>query len=262
MSSEPIPIFQEARVIDSRDPVPPNFAQKVCCRLSERIDDVWSFFFRLAAGPFQIHLGRHTKVRRGAVLSTKLGGSISLGDFCEIEPTAMILTYGGHVRMGNHCSLNPGAIIYGHGGVTIGNDVRIAAHSVIIPANHQMVGPAESIYRKPVIREGITIENDVWIGTHCVIVDGVRIAEGCVIAAGAIVTRSTEANGIYAGVPARRIKSRSDVPELNLAGSKRRDGIESNRSAVPSIHPAETVDAGDSASSCGGEACSSGTGVP
>jgi acetyltransferase-like isoleucine patch superfamily enzyme len=187
---------------------PRTFFQKVVLHLSDNLDYFWSVFVRIVGPLFLIRVGKSTIIRRGAKLSTKLGGSINLGDFCEIHPTAMILSYGGQICIGDNCSLNPGSIIYGHGGVTIGSGVRIAAHSVIIPANHEIRGSADSIYRKPLTKKGITIESNVWIGTHCVILDGVRVAEGCVIAAGAVVATSTEPNGIYAGIPARRIKSR------------------------------------------------------
>ncbi|MBR1536811.1 MAG: hypothetical protein IJ630_07725 [Treponema sp.] len=48
----------------------------------------------------------------------------------------------------------------------------------------------------------------MWIGANVTILDGVTVASGCVLAAGSVVTKSTEPNGVYAGVPARRIKER------------------------------------------------------
>ena len=44
------------------------------------------------------------------------------------------------------------------------------------------------------------------------ILGGVTIAPGCVIGAGAVVTRSTERDGVYVGVPARRVRDLVDVP--------------------------------------------------
>lgn len=193
--------------ISPKKSVPPNRIQKITLRISDKLDRIHSRFIGWLFRPWRIQIGKQTLIRRGAILSTKHGGSISIGNFCEISPEAKILTYGGDIKMGNYCTLNPNAIIYGQGGVTMGDGVRIAAHSVIIPSNHQVDGDADSAYRKPNISKGITIGNNVWIGTHCVILDGVHVAKGCVIAAGAVVTRSTEPDGIYAGVPARRIKT-------------------------------------------------------
>ena len=51
----------------------------------------------------------------------------------------------------------------------------------------------------------INIGNDVWIGAGARILDGVEIGNGCVIAAGAVVTKSTDPYSINVGVPSRKI---------------------------------------------------------
>ena len=55
---------------------------------------------------------------------------------------------------------------------------------------------------------GIQVKDNVWIGANVTILDGVVIETGCILAAGAVVTKSTEPNGIYAGIPAKKIKDR------------------------------------------------------
>ncbi|MDE6864117.1 MAG: hypothetical protein K2J41_07020 [Eubacterium sp.] len=45
-----------------------------------------------------------------------------------------------------------------------------------------------------------------WICIDSTILPGVTVEDGCVIAAGSIVTKSTYPNGLYAGAPAQRIK--------------------------------------------------------
>ncbi len=45
------------------------------------------------------------------------------------------------------------------------------------------------------------------MGVHCVVIGKIEIASGCVIGAGAVVTKSTEQNSVYAGVPARKIRN-------------------------------------------------------
>lgn len=57
-------------------------------------------------------------------------------------------------------------------------------------------------------RKGIVIEDDVWLGSGVKVLDGVVIRKGCVIGANAVVTHSTEAYGVYVGIPAHKIKSR------------------------------------------------------
>lgn len=54
----------------------------------------------------------------------------------------------------------------------------------------------------------VTIGNDVWIGDRVTILPGVTIEDGCIIGAGAVVTRDIPAYSIAAGIPARVIKQR------------------------------------------------------
>jgi acetyltransferase-like isoleucine patch superfamily enzyme len=151
-------------------------------------------------------------VALGARLDTALGGRIVLGARCEINAGAVLATYGGVIELGDDCSVNPFSVLYGHGGLRLGRGVRVAAHCVLVPANHVFADPTVPIYRQGLTTEGITIEDDVWLGAGVRVLDGVRIARGCVIAAGAVVTGPTEPGGIYGGVPARRLKDRPGWP--------------------------------------------------
>jgi len=54
------------------------------------------------------------------------------------------------------------------------------------------------------------IGHDVWIGANAVIMRGVKIGNGAVIAAGAIVNKDVEPYSIVGGVPARHLKYRFD----------------------------------------------------
>jgi acetyltransferase-like isoleucine patch superfamily enzyme len=66
-----------------------------------------------------------------------------------------------------------------------------------------------------------TIGNDVWIGYAAVILPGVRVGDGAVIGAGAVVTRDVEPYGIVAGVPAKFLRSRFEPADVDwLLGIK------------------------------------------
>jgi acetyltransferase-like isoleucine patch superfamily enzyme len=54
----------------------------------------------------------------------------------------------------------------------------------------------------------IIIEDDVWIGANAVILRNVRLGQGCVVAAGAVVTKDVAALVVVGGVPARKISLR------------------------------------------------------
>ncbi len=62
----------------------------------------------------------------------------------------------------------------------------------------------------------ITVGNDVWIGEGVTCLSGVELADGCVIGAGSIITKSTKAYGIYAGNPACFIRYRFDNEKIKI----------------------------------------------
>ena len=53
----------------------------------------------------------------------------------------------------------------------------------------------------------IIIGNHVWIGMNVTILKGVRIGDGAIVAAGAVVTKDVPENTLVGGVPARVLKT-------------------------------------------------------
>lgn len=83
--------------------------------------------------------------------------------------------------------------------VTISHGVSIYAHTAT---------PAASRLAKVYDRVApVTIGDGAWISANCVIVPGVEIGRDCMIGAGSVVTRSTDPGSLWAGNPARRIKT-------------------------------------------------------
>ena len=64
--------------------------------------------------------------------------------------------------------------------------------------------------------EETVIGNDVWVGYGAIIMSGVHIADGTIIAAGALVIHDTQPYSIYGGVPAKYIKKRFEKEEDEL----------------------------------------------
>lgn len=135
-------------------------------------------------------------------------GRIVIGRHSSLDQGVILRAYGGLIDIGQNCTVNPYCFLHGGGNLVIGNGVRIAAHAVIIAANHIFDDPGEYIYQQGESKRGILIEDDVWIGAGAKILDGVTIKRGTVVGAGAVVTKSTEPYSVVAGVPARAISSR------------------------------------------------------
>ena len=55
---------------------------------------------------------------------------------------------------------------------------------------------------------GVTIGNDVWIGTNAIILGGVKVGQGAIIGAGAVVAKDIPSYAVVVGNPARVVKYR------------------------------------------------------
>ena len=99
----------------------------------------------------------------------------------------------------------------------IGNWVMLAAQVSIVGGDHRF-----NVAGSPSIRSGrddckpVVIEDDVWVGHRAIIMHGVTLGEGCVVAAGALVTKDVEPYSIVAGCPAKVIKRRFSTAEIQL----------------------------------------------
>ena len=60
----------------------------------------------------------------------------------------------------------------------------------------------------------IIIGNDVWLGANVIVVDGVKIGDGAIVAAGSVVTKDIPPYTIVGGVPAKIIKYRFEKEEI------------------------------------------------
>lgn len=108
-----------------------------------------------------------------------------------------------HIVIGNGVAVGDGTVLDGRAGLIIKDRVNISSDVVILTMQHDHRSRSFDGTRGPVV-----IEEYVWLGVRSIVLPGVTITKGCVIAAGAIITRDTEPYGVYAGVPARRIGER------------------------------------------------------
>lgn len=137
----------------------------------------------------------------------RIGPEARIDSFVKIKPAGG----SGDVEIGAYTYLNSGCVLYSGHGIRIGRDVLIAANCTFSATNHAFDDPDAPIRVQGFqpSRGGIVIEDNVWIGANCVLLDGTYIPTGCVIGAGSVVRSRLEANGLYAGTPAKLIRQRS-----------------------------------------------------
>lgn len=175
-------------------------------RLINKIKSVFIIKLKYKAN---VILGKNIRISKNVLFDCKYGGKIIIGADTEIMNGVLIMTYGGNITIGKSCSINPYTILYGHGNLIIGDNVLIAAHCVIIPANHNFSDNSLTINKQGLSTKGITIKDNVWIGTGCRILDGVTIGQGAIIAAGAVVNKNVEEFTTVGGVPSKLLKDRN-----------------------------------------------------
>jgi acetyltransferase-like isoleucine patch superfamily enzyme len=130
------------------------------------------------------------------------GASIHMGCFFT----------GRKIRIGSRSIINRDCYLDGRGGLSIGTDTSISPESYLVSLTHDVNSSDFSAIAKP-----LEIGNQVWIGARSLLLPGVRVEDGAVIGAGAIVTRSVAARVVVAGNPARKIGERTGDLKYQLS---------------------------------------------
>ncbi|AZB28258.1 CatB-related O-acetyltransferase [Chryseobacterium balustinum] len=132
----------------------------------------------------------------------------SIGDFSYISDGSVI----NETIMGKFCSIGP--------------NVRTAPGK---HPTHTFVSTHPAIYSNPECclknfqtkdqhnpTRNVVIGNDVWLCANAVIADGVKIGDGAIIAANAVVTADVEPYSIMGGIPAKFIRKRFKDEQIDI----------------------------------------------
>jgi maltose O-acetyltransferase len=154
--------------------------------------------------PRMFGIGKYARTMACRPLLLSCGRNVNIERLADIgfHPT---------VRIGNHSGIGVRAVVT-H--ADIGDDVMMGPDFVYSPVNHvfhRTDVPMRSQGLSPVLR--LTIGNDVWIGRRVMVMPGVRIGNGAIIAAGAVVTKDVPDFAIVGGVPAKVIRYRNTPAE-------------------------------------------------
>ena len=147
-----------------------------------------------------------------AIIKSLNGVTPVIGKRAFLAETATII---GTVTMGDDCSIWYGAVLRGDvGAIRMGNRVNVQDNAVLhatykksecVIGNDVSIGHGANVH-------GAIIGNDVIIGMGAIVMDHTVVPDGTIIAAGAVVTANQVLEpGIYAGIPAKRIKEGSEA---------------------------------------------------
>lgn len=97
-----------------------------------------------------------------------------------------------------------GCVLLNFERITIGPNSALAHEVYLAAAGHDVTDPHMAYLHKPIL-----IEDSVWVATRATVIAGVTLGSGCVVQAGAVVTRSIEPWTFAGGVPARATGKRT-----------------------------------------------------
>lgn len=137
-----------------------------------------------------------------------IGAGSSIGSFSMLKVSGTLTSIGKGISIGTNVGLGDYTHIGGAGGVNIGNDTIAGAYLSIHPENHVFTCTDKLIRNQGVTRKGIIIGKNCWIGAKVTVLDGAKIGDGCVVAAGAVVNGEFPDNVVIGGVPAKILKER------------------------------------------------------
>ena len=140
------------------------------------------------------YIGHNTYIGSGGIFTYS---TITIGDNCHIGKMACLQSAHGKILIGNNVILGPYVSIHG------GNHI------------YDRIGEYMAQVNKDCNCDGeVVIEDDVWVGANAIILKGVRVGEGAIISAGAVVTKNVEPYTIVGGVPAKKLKMRFSPDEI------------------------------------------------
>lgn len=135
-------------------------------------------------------IGKNCFIAENAVIV----GDVVIGDDCSIWYSSVLRGDVNPIRLGNRVNIQDGAVLhtlYKNSVVEIGDDVSVGHNAVI---------------------HGAKVGNDVLVGMGAILMDHAEIANGSIIAAGAVVLSDSKLEpGVYAGIPARKVKDGSEA---------------------------------------------------
>lgn len=149
---------------------------------------------RLAIGGNNVEVGEGFRAGRGAIISAP--HKLTFGDSVSVGPRSVIQVDG---TIGDYAM--------------IGMDVHVVGREdhAIDEVGTPMLFSTWAGDRKPLPSDAVTIGVDVWIGASALVLSGVKIGDGAVIGAGAVVTKDVPSFSIVVGVPARVVGQRFET---------------------------------------------------
>jgi maltose O-acetyltransferase len=108
-----------------------------------------------------------------------------------------------NISIGARSYLNLSCYLEAVAPLHIGRDCAIGMQTMVITSDHRAPGGG---WREEASGLPVRIGDRVWLGARVTVLPGVTIGDDVIVAAGAVVASDCAPAGVYAGIPARRIR--------------------------------------------------------
>lgn len=134
---------------------------------------------------------------------------ISLGSNLYLGHRAILKSYyKGSIEIGDGTWIGQDVFMHGAGGITIGPRVGIGPRVCILTSQHDISRKHPRVMDGPLNFAPVTLEEGCDIGAGSQILPGVTIGSGAVVGAGSVVTRDVPPMEVWAGNPAKHLRTR------------------------------------------------------
>ena len=163
----------------------------------------------VAAGRIDIAGGKPLYLGKGARLSVAEGSTCRVGSGVYLSPRCFVeVLPGASLILGDGVYMNDGCR------VVVAESVEIGAGTIFGPDvkvyDHDHAFDADGVHGE-LLSSPVSIGGGCWVCANSVVTRGVRVADRCLVSAGAVVTRDcAEPASLYGGVPARLLKRFGD----------------------------------------------------
>lgn len=136
-----------------------------------------------------------------------LGDNAKIGSYSKLLSTSHFSKLGKGLKMGNNSAIGDYTHFGAPGGIIIGDDVIMGSYISFHSENHNFQDTTKLIREQGVSNKGIVLGNNIWVGAKVTFLDGCKVGDNSVVAAGAVVKDEFPPNCVIGGVPAKVIKT-------------------------------------------------------
>lgn len=156
---------------------------------------------------YNVTIEKNTIIDGYALEKLSIGHGSRIGAYSLVSCTSHLSKYGVGLKMGNNSAVGQFTEFGAAGGIVIGDDVIMGSYVSFHSENHNFNDTTKLIREQGVSSKGIEIGNDVWVGAKVTFLDGSKVGNHCVVAAGAVVNGVFPDHSVIGGVPAKILKT-------------------------------------------------------